>query len=368
MEQQLEQPLKQQAEKWDLRSMQLNEMTALLKEMGQPAFRAKQLFSWIHEKQVNEISQMHNLGKQLLATLEQHCNITSMRLEQRQISKDGTEKFLFQLADGHYIECVLMRYRGDMSKQRNTLCISSQVGCAMGCTFCATGQSGFVRNLTVGEILSQVYEVNRLLQQEGDTLPVGNVVFMGMGEPLLNLHHVLKAIYLLNDPQGQQIGIRRMTVSTCGVVPKMMELADEKLDIVLAVSLHAPNDEQRSNVMPVNNSYPLVKLMEACCYYQKQTKNRITFEYALIAGLNDQPEHVQQLWQLLKGLDCHLNIIPVNPVANTAAFSRPDKKQVAAFVKALQQAGLKASVREEKGTDIDGACGQLRGKKLKEQE
>ncbi|MBQ3509983.1 MAG: 23S rRNA (adenine(2503)-C(2))-methyltransferase RlmN [Peptococcaceae bacterium] len=352
-------------EKQDLRSLHLDEMTALLKELGQPAFRAKQLFSWIHEKQVREISQMHNLGKNLLEQLEQHCTITSMRLERKQVSSDGTEKFLFQLDDGNYIECVLMRYRGDMSKQRNTLCISSQVGCAMGCTFCATGQGGFVRNLTTGEILSQVYEVNHLLQEEGDSLPVGNVVFMGMGEPLHNLNNVRKTISLLNDPQGQQIGIRRMTVSTCGVVPKMHELADEKLDIVLAVSLHAPNDEQRSSVMPVNNSWPLAKLMEACRYYQKQTKNRITFEYALIAGFNDQPEHVQQLKHLLKNLDCHLNIIPVNPVANTAQFSRPDKKQVAAFVKALQQAGLKASVREEKGTDIDGACGQLRGKMLK---
>ena len=352
-------------EKQDLRSMNLDEMTALLKELGQPAFRAKQLFGWIHEKQVNELSQMHNLGKNLLEKLEQHSMITTMQLERKQVSSDGTEKFLFQLTDGNYVECVLMRYRGDMSKQRNTLCISSQVGCAMGCTFCATGQGGFVRNLTTGEILSQVYEVNRLLKEEGDTLPVGNVVFMGMGEPLHNLDNVRKTIALLNDPQGQQIGIRRMTVSTCGVVPKMRELADEKLDIVLAVSLHAPNDQQRSSVMPVNNSWPLAKLMEACHYYQAQTKNRITFEYALIAGFNDQPEHVQQLKQLLKGLDCHLNIIPVNPVANTAQFGRPDKKQVAAFVKALQQAGLKASVREEKGTDIDGACGQLRGKMMK---
>ncbi|MBR4943830.1 MAG: 23S rRNA (adenine(2503)-C(2))-methyltransferase RlmN [Peptococcaceae bacterium] len=352
-------------EKQDLRSMNLDEMTALLKELGQPAFRAKQLFGWIHEKQVNELSQMHNLGKNLLEKLEQHSMITTMQLERKQVSSDGTEKFLFQLTDGNYVECVLMRYRGDMSKQRNTLCISSQVGCAMGCTFCATGQGGFVRNLTTGEILSQVYEVNRLLKEEGDTLPVGNVVFMGMGEPLHNLDNVRKTIALLNDPQGQQIGIRRMTVSTCGVVPKMRELADEKLDIVLAVSLHAPNDQQRSSVMPVNNSWPLAKLMEACHYYQAQTKNRITFEYALIAGFNDQPEHVQQLKQLLKGLDCHLNIIPVNPVANTAQFGRPDKKQVAAFVKALQQAGLKASVREEKGTDIYGACGQLRGKMMK---
>ena len=353
--------------KKDLRSMNLDDMTALLKELGQPAFRAKQLFGWVHEKQVQRIDEMHNLGKALIAKLEETCEIVPFALERKQVSKDGTEKFLFKLQDGNYIECVLMRYRGDMSKQRNTLCISSQVGCAMGCTFCATGQGGFVRNMSAGEIVSQVYEVNHQLAEEGDTLPVGNIVLMGMGEPLLNLDNVLKAVALLNDPQGQQIGIRRMTLSTCGVVPQMKTLADKKLDMVLAVSLHAPNDTMRSSVMPVNNRYPLAELMEGCRYYQKQTKNRISFEYALIAGFNDQPEHVQQLKILLKGLDCHLNIIPVNPVANTAQFSRPDRKQVAAFVKALQNAGLNASVREEKGTDIDGACGQLRGKVLKEQ-
>ena len=354
-------------EKKDLRAMDLDEMTALLQQLNQPAFRAKQVFGWVHQKQVQQISQMHNLGKSVLEQLEQQCQLTVCSLERKQVSQDGTEKFLFALADGSYIECVLMRYRGDQSKQRKTLCISSQVGCAMGCTFCATGQGGFVRNLTAGEIVSQVYAVNQILAEEGDELPVGNVVFMGMGEPLLNLDNVLKAIRLLNDAQGQQIGIRRITVSTCGIVSKLQALAQEHLDVVLAVSLHAPNDEQRSAVMPVNRQYPLDALMAACREYQRQTHNRISFEYALIAGFNDQPLHVQQLRQLLRGLDCHLNLIPVNPVANTAQFSRPSKKQVAAFVQALQQAGLKASVREEKGVDIDGACGQLRGKTLRGQ-
>lgn len=349
-------------EQLDLRNLDLSEMTAVLQELGQPVFRAKQLFGWVHQKQVSDIDQMHNMGKQVLEQLKQRCYITTMQLERKQVARDGTEKFLFQLQDGNYIECVLMRYRGELSKQRNTLCISSQVGCAMGCTFCATGQSGFVRNLTVGEIVSQVYEVNRQLTEDGDALPVGNVVLMGMGEPLLNLQAVLKAIVLLNDPQGQQIGIRRITLSTCGIVPKLEELAAKELDIVLAVSLHAPNNEQRSRVMPVNRQYPLEKLMAACRKYQRQNHNRISFEYALIAGFNDQPIHVQQLKQLLHGMDCHLNIIPVNPAANTAQFSRPNKKQVTAFVKALKDAGLNASVREEKGVDIDGACGQLRGK------
>lgn len=352
-------------EKQDLRSMSFDEIQVLLAELKQPAFRAKQIFEWIHQKQVWDVKQMHNLGRQLQEQLDACCVISNLRLERRQISKDGTEKFLFRLKDGNYIECVLMRYRGTMSKQRNTLCISSQVGCAMGCTFCATGQGGFVRNLTTGEILSQVYEVNRLLLEEQETLLIGNVVFMGMGEPLLNFDHVLKAIFLLNDVQGQKIGIRRITLSTCGIVPQLYKLADRKLDIVLAISLHAPNNEQRSSVMPVNQKYPLEQLIEACRYYQKQTRNRLSFEYALISGFNDQQMHVKQLEELLKGLDCHLNIIPVNPVANTANFSRPNKTQVANFVKLLQRSGLKASVREEKGVDIDGACGQLRGKVLK---
>jgi len=355
-------------EQQDLRNMNLEEMTALMVQLGQPAFRAKQLFAWVHQKQAVHISEMHNLGKRLLEQLEQSCCLGGMTLARRQVSQDGTEKFLFALQDGNYIECVLMRYRGDRSKQRNTLCISSQVGCAMGCTFCATGQSGFVRNLTAGEIVSQVYMVNRLLQQAEDPLPVGNVVFMGMGEPLLNLDNVLRAIHLLHHPQGQQIGIRRITVSTCGIAPKLEELAAKRLDIVLAVSLHAPNDTLRASVMPVNRSYPLSRLMAACRQYQSQCSNRISFEYALIAGFNDQPQHVRELRQLLRGLDCHINVIPVNPVANTAQFQRPSKKQVAAFVKALQMAGLTASVREEKGVDIDGACGQLRGKVLQQRQ
>lgn len=350
----------------DLRGMNLEEMTELLKELGQPAFRAKQIFGWIHEKQVSQIAEMHNLGKNLIGVLEENCFISTPIMERRQVSKDGTEKFLLRFSDGNCVECVLMRYRGDRAKQRNTLCISSQVGCAMGCTFCATGQSGFTRNLTAGEILSQVYEVNRLLMMEGDDKQIGNVVFMGMGEPLNNLQQVLKAIYLLNDEKGQNIGIRRITLSTCGVVPKMLELAQEDLDIEFAVSLHASNDMDRSDVMPVNRRYPLDQLMAACRAYQEKTNKRITFEYALIAGFNDRKENVLELKELLNGLDCHINIIPVNPVANTEEFKRPDKKQVTYFVQALQRVGLHASVREEKGTDIDGACGQLRGKVQKD--
>lgn len=348
----------------ELRSCDLAEMQQVAADLGQPAFRAKQLFEWVHKKGVSQLVQMSNLGKDFLQKLEETCLLDNLTLERQQIAKDGTEKFLFKLSDGQYIECVLMRYRGDQSKQRNTICVSSQVGCAMGCTFCATGLSGFVRNLTVGEILGQIYAVNEILAQEGDVLPVGNVVFMGMGEPLLNFNQVLKAIMLLNDDKGQNISIRRITLSTCGIVPKMIELAQLDKDLVLAISLHAPNDELRSQMMPINKTYPLKQLMEACREYQKLTRKRISFEYALIKGVNDQAEHVQQLKKLLGSIDCHINVIPVNPVNEQTGFIKPDRSHVKNFIHQLTKAGLNASIREEKGSDIDGACGQLRGRQL----
>ena len=231
----------------ELRSCDLRSLEEMMQQLQQPSFRAKQIFGWVHQKNITDITQMSNIGKNLLAMLQNEHTLGVMQLEKRQVSADGTEKYLFRLSDGEFIECVLMRYRGDMSKARNTLCVSSQVGCAMGCIFCATGQSGLVRNLSVGEIVGQVYEVNALL---GEKMPVGNVVFMGMGEPLLNLDNVLKAVELLNDVQGQNIGIRRMTISTCGIVPQIARLAQAQKDFVLAISLHAPNDELRSPLLP----------------------------------------------------------------------------------------------------------------------
>lgn len=345
----------------DLRGLNFAEMEALVLDLSQPKFRAKQLFTWVHEKSVGEISQMHNMGGKFLEALGVEWQVGRLQLTKRQVSVDGTEKYLFTLSDGQAIETVLMRYRGDKSKQRNTLCISSQVGCAMGCTFCATGQGGLVRNLSVGEIVGQIYEVNAILLSEQDDFKIGNVVFMGMGEPLLNYNHVLKAIDLLNDDQGQNIGIRRIALSTCGIVPKIDRLAESGLDLVLAVSLHAPNDRLRSQVMPINKQYPLAKLMEACHNYQRITKNRITFEYALIKGFNDQAASVGELARLLKELDCHVNVIPVNPVKRGEEFTKPQKNEVTAFLNQLKKANVNASTREEKGSDIDGACGQLRG-------
>lgn len=349
----------------ELRSMDRDDLAQLVQEMNEPAFRAKQLFGWIHQKGVSQFEQMHNLSKSFRQALAQRCLLDNIHLVQKQISNDGTEKFLLELVDGEYIECVLMRYRGEQSKQRNTLCISSQVGCAMGCSFCATALGGFVRNLTVGEILGQVYLVNHELAQEGDGFSVGNVVFMGMGEPLLNMEAVLKAIRLLNDPQGQQIGIRRITVSTCGIAPQIIHLAERQPDVVLAISLHAPNDVLRAQMMPIDKTYDLAQLLAACHDYQQRTGKRISFEYALIKNVNDQPEHIRQLRQLLNGLDCHINLIPVNPVRENAHYIQPNQQHIRAFAARLSKAGLAVSIREEKGADIDGACGQLRAKKLK---
>lgn len=345
----------------NLRSLDENEIAELVKKMKAPRFRAKQLFEWVHNKNATAFSQMSNLGKDFLQELSKEYDLGNNNIIKRQVSKDGTEKYLLELSDGEAIECVLMRYRGDFSKKRNTLCVSSQVGCAMGCKFCATGQSGFVRNLTVGEIVGQIYEVNHLLAIEGEEA-VGNIVFMGMGEPFLNWDNVYKAIKLLNDKNGQNIGIRRISLSTCGIAEGIKKLADSGFDITLAVSLHASNDTERSKIMPINERIPLAKLMDACSYYQKKTKKRITFEYALMAGSNDSGGNVMELKNLLKELDCHINLIPVNPVADTKSIFRPEKKAVTEFAKALKKAGLNCSIREEKGLDIDGACGQLRGK------
>jgi len=345
----------------DLRSLDLSEMLQLMEELNEPAFRAKQLFAWVHNKEISSLDEAGNLGKGLLEKLSQKVLISSLNIVKKQVSQDGTTKFLLALPDGNYIECVLMCYRGDRSKKRNTLCISTQVGCAMGCGFCATGKSGFTRNLTVGEILGQVYTVNNFLSQEKDGYKIGNVVYMGMGEPLLNYANVIKSVRLLNSKDGQNISMRRITISSCGIAPQIKKLADQKLDLVLAISLHAPTNELRSKIMPINHKYPLEKLKKACQYYNEVTKKRITFEYALIKDFNDQPQHSKELAQFLKGIHCHVNLIPINSVPGSS-FTRPSKKRIYEFLREIKELGVEVSIREEKGTDIDAACGQLRGK------
>lgn len=345
----------------DIRAYDFEELQKYLLSIGEPNFRCKQFFSWLHNQQIEDFSQAHNVGKKLLTLLENdEFNIVNPELKQRFVSKDGTEKYLMALEDGSLIECVLMRYRGDFSKQRNTLCVSSQVGCAMGCVFCATGHQGFERNLSVAEILSEVYTANRILKENEKGQEIRNIVFMGMGEPFNNFDNVMKAIKILCHPNGMNLSPRRITISTCGVVPQLIKFADLNTDIGLAISLHASNNQERDALMPVNHAYPLDSLMDACKHYQDITGKRISFEYALIENVNDQKKNVDELKDLLQGLDCHINVIPVNTVAHNRSLHRPDKKHIQYFIEALRAKGIGASVRQEKGADINGACGQLK--------
>lgn len=346
----------------NLRQMNQYEMKALIENYHEPAFRAKQLFAWVHNKQVEHLDACHNLSKKLIEKLRaDQYDIAPLTLLLRQVSIDGTEKYLFELDDRYAIESVLMKYRGDYSKQRNTLCVSSQVGCAMGCAFCATGARGFDRNLSVAEILGQVYAANAMLKDDHEPMSVRNIVFMGMGEPMQNMDAVLKAIEILCDPAGTDMARRRITISTCGIVPGIKRLADMQTDIGLAISLHASNQKAREVLMPVARTYPLPQLMESCHYYAEKTGRRISFEYALIEGINDSAKEADELQHLLKGLDCHINLIPVNPVTHHS-FKRPPVKACRSFATALKKRGLGVSIREAKGEDIDGACGQLRAK------
>lgn len=345
----------------DIRAFDFEELGNYLSSIGEPAFRCKQFFSWLHNQQIEDFSEAHNVGKKLLQSLnEDGYTLTDPELKQRFISKDGTEKYLMAMNDGSLIECVLMRYRGDYSKQRNTLCVSSQVGCAMGCVFCATGNQGFERNLSVAEILSEVYTANRIVRENEQGQEIRNIVFMGMGEPFNNFDQVMKAIRILCHPNGMNLSPRRITISTCGVVPKLIEFADLNTDVGLAISLHASNNKDRDALMPVNHAYPLEALMEACKYYQQITGKRISFEYALIENVNDQKKHVNELKTLLRGLDCHINVIPVNAVLHNQSLHRPNKEHIHRFIDALRANGIGASVRQEKGADINGACGQLK--------
>ena len=341
--------------KKDLRSMDEEDLLKLVKNIGETGFRAKQIFEWIHRKAASSIEEMSNLSLSTREKLTEKCYISDPIIENVQKSKDGTRKFLLRLEDGEKIECVLLEHDGDKSKKRKTLCVSTQAGCPLGCVFCATGQTGFRRDLTVGEILGQVYAINSFLEED----KVGNVVFMGMGEPFLNYNNSLKAIRILIDPAGLNIGQRRITVSTAGIVPGIEKLAEENLDIVLAISLHAPNDRLRSKLMPLNNKYNLKQLKQACENYVQKTGRRISFEYAIIEDFNDTKEVAEELIEYLKGLKAHLNIIPINSSLNVE-LKKPKMYKIIKFTERLKSAGLNISIRAEKGQDILAACGQLR--------
>ena len=336
----------------DLKSMNLEELTSFFKELGEPAFRAKQVFQWMH-RGVTSFDEMSNLSKALREKLSSQCYLTRPQVERKQVSAlDGTIKYLWRLIDGNCIETVLMRY-----KHGNTVCISCQVGCRMGCAFCASTLGGKIRDLTPSEMLDQV-----LFTQLDSGEPISNIVLMGIGEPLDNYDTVMRFLHLVNHPDGLNIGMRHISLSTCGLVDKIDKLAELGLQLTLSVSLHAPDDETRSKIMPVNRSVGVERLMDTCRRYFQTTGRRISYEYAMIDGVNDSDRQADLLASLLKGTPGHVNLIPLNDVAESPL--KPSKR-VTAFQKRLESHGVTVTVRRKLGGDIDASCGQLRRKAMK---
>ena len=339
-----------QKEKTDIRSLNLKELTVFMEQLGEKAFRAKQIYQWLHGKQAASFEEMTNIPKALIEKLKENSYLVSIKQEAVQISKiDGTRKYLFLLADGNVIESVFMRY-----KHGNSVCISSQVGCRMGCRFCASTIGGLTRCLLPSEMLDQIYRIQALTGER-----VSNVVVMGTGEPLDNYDNLLRFISLLTDENGLHISQRNVTVSTCGIVPKMRELADKKLQITLALSLHASSQEKRLELMPVANKYDIHEVIDACRYYFEKTGRRVTFEYSLVGGVNDTDEDVRRLADLIHGMNCHVNLIPVNPIKERS-YVQPDHEAILNFKNRLEKNAINVTIRREMGRDIDGACGQLR--------
>lgn len=343
--------------KLDIKSLNLPELENEMVKIGEKAYRGKQLYQWMHVKLVRNFDSMTNLSKEFREKCKDkfvYTNLKKVRVQESAV--DGTRKYLFELQDGNVIESVFMKY-----KFGNSVCISSQVGCRMGCKFCASTLDGLERSLLPSEMLDQIYAI---IDDTGER--VSNVVVMGTGEPLDNYENLIKFIRLLTDEYGQHISQRNITVSTCGIVPRMYQLADEKFQITLALSLHATTDEKRKKLMPIANQYSLAELMEVCSYYFKQTGRRITFEYSLVGGVNDTREDAEQLTELVQSLNCHINLIPVNPIEERD-FVESEKHQVLKFKNYLEKKKLNVTVRREMGRDIDGACGQLRRRHKKEQ-
>ena len=336
--------------KKDIASLNYDELLLEMEALGEKSFRGKQIYSWLHEKLVENFSEMTNLSKSLREKLESQYEIRKVEMIARQISKvDPTEKFLFELSDGNMIESVLMKYN-----YGNSVCISSQVGCRMGCRFCASTLDGLERNLTPSEMLGQIYRIQKLTGER-----VSNVVVMGTGEPLDNYDNFLKFIHMLSDSHGLNISQRNITASTCGIVPNIKKLAEEGLQITLALSLHGSNQDKRKKLMPIAYKYAIPEVLEACDYYFQKTGRRPTFEYSLVKGVNDTDEDAKELIFILKKRNCHLNLIPVNPIKERD-FERPDRKNALEFKNKLEKNGINVTIRRERGSDIDGACGQLR--------
>ena len=336
-------------EKVDIKSLDMQQLTEYVISMGLKSFNAKQIYSWLHQKNAESFDEMTNLSKAVREQLGESCTLTKLEIAQKQVSKDGTIKYLYRLADGNCIESVLMKY-----EHGNSISVSSQVGGRMGCKFCASTQGGKVRDLATSEILSQIYTT------EADTGErISNIVLMGIGEPLDNYDNVIRFIKIISSAEGKNISQRNISLSTCGIVPKIYELAKLKLGITLSISLHATTNEARKRTMPVTNAYPLEQLMQACRDYTKTTGRRISFEYAMIKGENDTQEDAVRLSKLLSGFINHVNLIPVNPV-DGSPFTQSDAKIIRDFQQKLTQLNVNATIRRRLGQDISAACGQLR--------
>lgn len=336
--------------KIDLRSLTEDEMTELALQHGEKAFRGKQLFEWIHKKQVEKFSDISNLPQKFMQSIMEDYNISGVSLVKKQVSEvSDTAKYLFALDDGNLVESVWMKYH-----HGNSVCISSQVGCRMGCTFCASTLTGLTRSLTAGEMLSQIYEIQRETKER-----VSNVIVMGMGEPLDNYDNLIRFIRLLSNDKGINISQRNITVSTCGLVDKIRKLMQEKLQITLAISLHAPNDEIRRQTMPIANRYSMDEIFSVCREYIEYTGRRITFEYSMIDGVNDGKAHAMELIRRCKGMNCHINLIPLNEVKERKCH-RSKEENIRDFKIILEKNRINVTIRREMGSDIDAACGQLR--------
>jgi 23S rRNA (adenine2503-C2)-methyltransferase len=345
--------------KTSIYSLELHEIKDWLTNNGEKPFRAEQVFDWLYKKRVTSFEDMSNLPKGLRDKLSENFQLTTLKTIIQQTSSDGTIKFLFELHDGYSIETVLMRH-----DYGNSVCVTTQVGCRIGCTFCASTLGGLKRHLEAGEIVAQVVTVQQALDETDER--VSSVVIMGIGEPFDNYDNMMAFLKIINHDKGLMIGARHITVSTSGIVPKIYQFADENMQINFAISLHAPNTELRSRLMPINRAYKLDDLMKSVRYYIDKTGRRISFEYGLFGGVNDSVEHAEELASLLKGLKCHVNLIPVNYVPERD-YVRTPKDKIFAFEKTLKNRGINVTIRREQGHDIDAACGQLRAKERKEE-
>lgn len=345
--------------KMSIYSLRIDQLEQYLVSIGEKSFRANQIYDWLYKKRVSAFNEMNNIPKKLQDKLSEEFEITTLNTLIKQESKDGTIKFLFELQDKYTIESVLMR-----NKYGNSLCVTTQVGCRIGCTFCASTLGGLKRNLESGEIVTQVLKVQQELDKTGER--ISSIVIMGIGEPFENYDEMMDFIRIVNSDKSFNIGARHITVSTSGIVPKIYDFANENIQINFAISLHAPTNELRSKIMPVNRAYNIDKLIEALKYYQNKTRRRITFEYGLMGLVNDQREHAEKLVEIIKDLNCHVNLIPINYVPERN-YIRTSKKDIFAFEKILKNNNVNVTIRRTQGDDIDAACGQLRAKERAEE-